>query len=125
MSRDDRTKIQILPNWSEVSSPAPDHQRVFRHRLIPLQVIYSRSISLIDGSEWHHVSLSRLDRIPTWDEVMKVKNDFLGEDVEAYQVLTRKQDHVNIHPNCLHFFSRTDGKRVVLNLTDIEWEYAK
>ncbi len=120
-----KVQMKVPATWQEVAPVNPKHTRVFMHKLIPLQVIYSRSISLVDGSEWHHVSLSRQDRIPTWDEVMKVKNDFLGEDVEAYQVLTRKQDHVNIHPNCLHFFSRTDGKRVVLNLTDIEWEFAK
>lgn len=120
-------KIQPPTHWKELEAPEPlrKHQRIFEHSLVPIRVIYSRSRSSVDGSEWHHVSLSRRDRIPTWDEVMKVKNEFLGEEVEAYKVLPKKADYVNLHKYCLHFFSRIDGKRVVLNLQDIDWEFAE
>ena len=107
-----------LENWNHITSPLPEYASAYRHKLIPLQVLASHSKTK-DGVAWDHVSVSRPDRLPTWQELTKVKNDFLGEDVEAYQVIARKVDHVNAHPFCLHLWARRDRKRVVANLHDL------
>lgn len=94
---------------------------VFEHRLVPLRVL--RSISETkDGEFWIHLSVSRPDRLPSWDELKKVKNEFLGEDVEAYQVLPKKKDYVNAHPHCLHLWVPRDERSRVANLQELKWE---
>lgn len=62
-----------------------------------------------DGRVWHHVSVSRRDRCPTWAEVADVKNTFCGADREAYVVLPPAARYVNLHPTCLHLWSCLDG----------------
>lgn len=57
-----------------------------------------------DGREWLHVSVSRKSRLPTYDELTRVKRDFIGDDKKAVFVLPEKQNHVNIHNYCLHLF---------------------
>ena len=48
-----------------------------------------------------HLSISRLDRYPHWDEILKIKEHFFG-DVDAMMVMPKKSDYVNIHRNCFH-----------------------
>lgn len=84
-----------------------------------------RSVSTVcDGSEWIHISVSRKDRLPSWTEMMKVRDEFLGEDREAYMLAPTKKDYVNLHPHCLHWWTRVDGKRCVANLQDLVRESA-
>ena len=98
--------------------------RVWTHGLEGLVVM--RSLSLVtDGSTWIHVSVSRNDRIPSWPEIMKIKNEFIGIDREAYQVLPAKQDHVNIHSHCMHLWFPIGGARRVANLQDLQNEVAQ
>jgi hypothetical protein len=59
---------------------------------------------LPDGREYQHVSVSREDRYPTWEELLEIKSEFMGDDVEAYQVLPRESEYVNVHPNCFHLW---------------------
>lgn len=79
-----------------------------------------------DGSEWIHVSVARRSRMPDWDDLSKVKRDFIGEDREAYQVMAKAADHVNIHKFCLHLWSPiTEGKHLSANLQKITVEVAR
>ena len=57
-----------------------------------------------DGKEWLHISFSRKSRIPSYDDMQRVKRDFIGEDKKAVFVLPEKENYVNIHKNCLHLF---------------------
>lgn len=57
-----------------------------------------------DGHKVLHVSLSRRSRLPDWNDVKRVKDAFIGEDKEAYHVLPKKADYINIHPYCLHLW---------------------
>jgi hypothetical protein len=92
----------------------------WEHALIPLYVMRSVA-TLRDGSKWIHVSVSRQGKMPRWEDVMKAKDDFIGRDKEAYQVLTAAKDHVSI-TDCLHFWAPCDGVRRVANLQDLEKE---
>jgi hypothetical protein len=113
-----------LENWNKVkNSFAEKAASFYEHKLIPLRVMVSIS-TVKDGSEWYHLSVSRPNRLPTWQELMKAKLEFLGPHVEAYQVLPAESDYVNLHPNCLHLWSPVDGKRRVANLYDLVNERA-
>ena len=57
-----------------------------------------------DGRPWLHVSFSRVDRIPSWEDVIAVKELFVGRDRLAVQVFPPRDEHVNLHPYCLHLW---------------------
>lgn len=57
-----------------------------------------------DGLGWEHVSVSRQDRCPTWEEMCQVKDLFWdGEDC-VIQFHPPESEYVNAHPRCLHLW---------------------
>ena len=62
-----------------------------------------------DEKEWLHVSVSRKSRIPSYEDMVMVKRDFIGDDKKAISVLPEKEYHVNIAKNCLHLFYSADN----------------
>lgn len=75
-----------------------------------LMVIVSDAVAL-DGRRWRHLSLSRRDRaMPTWEQLVEVKEAFLGPEAVALQVLAPRSEWVNIHPTCLHLWECLDGR---------------
>ena len=48
---------------------------------------------------WEHNGL-----FPSYDDLTRIKRDFIGEDKKAVLVLPEKENHVNIHDYCLHLF---------------------
>lgn len=62
-----------------------------------------------DGRRWLHVSMSHVDRLPTWQEVKDVKDVVIGAEKTALQVLPPKSRYVNIHPYALHLWHCLDG----------------
>ena len=69
-----------------------------------LVVIVSKTTEL-DGKVWIHLSFSRKNRMPSYNDMALVKAVFLGPDRDAVMVLPKKSKHVNIHKYCLHLFS--------------------
>ena len=61
-----------------------------------------------DGSRRMHLSLSHPKRLPTWDELVRAKELFMGTDVEAWQCLPRRDMYVNMHPNCLYIWAKAE-----------------
>ncbi len=57
-----------------------------------------------EGMGWEHVSVSRTDRCPTWDEMSQVKDLFWDADDCVVQYHPPKSDYVNNHPYCLHMW---------------------
>lgn len=53
---------------------------------------------------WDHVSVSRPDRCPTWEEMERVKRAFFLPDETAFQLHVPVSDHISIHPHCLHLW---------------------
>ena len=66
-----------------------------------------RIISSGPGQEWEHVSVSLVDRCPTWDEMAMVKNLFWGERETVLQFHPKKERYKNCHPYCLHLWKKT------------------
>lgn len=59
----------------------------------------------LDGKIWMHTSYSRKSRMPTYQDTVFIKENFIGDDVKAIMIFPRKSEHVNIHPYCLHLWS--------------------
>jgi len=57
-----------------------------------------------DGLGWEHVSVSRDDRIPTWDEMCQVKSLFWDDEDAVMQLHPPQSDWVNNHSKCLHLW---------------------
>lgn len=61
-------------------------------------------VIISDGLGWEHVSVSRKDRTPTWEEMCFIKNLVFEEDETVIQYHPAKKDYINVHPYCLHLW---------------------
>lgn len=60
------------------------------------------------GGGWDHVSVSFMNRCPTWAEMCKVKDLFFREDECCVEYHPAKSEYVNIHPTaCISGSPRT------------------
>ncbi len=50
-----------------------------------------------------HISVSCLNRYPTWEELLELKDRFFG-DIDCMMIMPKKSDYVNLHPNCFHIW---------------------
>jgi hypothetical protein len=57
---------------------------------------------------WEHVSVSVQHRIPNWQEMSWVKDQFFKDDECVMQLHVPKSEHINIHPNVLHLWRPLD-----------------
>ena len=73
-----------------------------------LIVLVSQSLEA-DDRMWLHASLSRPTRLPSWSDLRRVKDAFIGKDKKAVQVFPADSEYVNMHPNVLHLFHCLDG----------------
>jgi hypothetical protein len=93
--------------WRETTSP--HHGPFLRSFMRRDGLLVMASIALYDdGRWWHHISLSRDKRLPTYDELTEVKRLFLGEQAWAVQLFPPSSEHVNIMRYCLHLFSTSE-----------------
>lgn len=65
-----------------------------------------------DGLAWVHVSFSRADKLPSYDDMCLVKRDMIGASRWAIQYLAAEENHVNIHQYCLHLWYCPDNNVV-------------
>lgn len=63
-----------------------------------------------DGCGWEHVSVSRRDRCPTWDEMCQIKLLFWGPEDCVVQFHPPVSEYVNNHPNCLHLWRQVGAE---------------
>lgn len=89
------------------------------HRILHDFLVIKSFSTMEDGSKWIHISLSRNDRLPSWAEITKVKNEFLGEESEAYHVIPKTSDHVNLHSFCMHLWSPIKTEQRLPNLQNL------
>lgn len=64
----------------------------------PLRILASA------GEGWDHVSVSCVDRCPTWDEMEQIKRLFFKPSETAMQLHVTPKEHINVHPHCLHLW---------------------
>jgi hypothetical protein len=75
-----------------------------------IKVVISIDTADDDAGHWIHMSVSRMGRIPSWDELKKAKETFFGNR-PAIQLFPPKESWLNI-AECLHLFSRLDADTV-------------
>lgn len=56
------------------------------------------------GFDWDHVSVSRENRCPSWEEMCKAKDIFFNDHETVIQYHPAKSKYVNNHPFCLHLW---------------------
>lgn len=70
---------------------------------------------LDDGEEtrWEHVSvtvsIARVGRMPTWEEMCWVKKTFWEPEEAVMELHPPASTYVNQHPHCLHLWRPLDG----------------
>lgn len=78
----------------------------FEVRLRHSQIVF---VIASDQMGWEHVSVSRKDRCPTWEEMCQVRTLFWGEEDWVSQFHPPKDQYVNNHPYCLHLWRCVDA----------------
>lgn len=86
--------------------PVASLNNVFENRRLELRVILT--VESVAGENWLHVSASRRDRIPSWEDMVMVKRLFVGSQRKALQVMPPDAEAVNIHPHVLHLWCCLD-----------------
>jgi len=103
-------QVILPPSWSE-SPPFdlghPCHGIKCFRRNDGLNVLFSYFD--MDGKPWLHVSMSRHKRIPSYEDMLAVKNIFVGNDRQAIQVFPRTEKHLNINEYVLHLWCGLEG----------------
>ncbi|MGV1029630.1 MAG: DUF7694 domain-containing protein [Dermatophilaceae bacterium] len=74
-----------------------------------LSLIWSVAVEL-DGRPWLHLSMSGRTRLPTWAELVEGKEAIAGPDVDAYQIIPRRANYVNLNEYVLHLFVCLEGQ---------------
>lgn len=87
-------------------APWPREMRVFKH---VSQMHAIKTIEVRGGKPWIHVSISRDQRDPTYNDMAIAKHDLIGAGRKAIMVFAPQNEHVNIHKHCLHLFAALDG----------------
>lgn len=55
-------------------------------------------------AEWERVSVSLQNRVPSWEEMCRVKALFWDDEDVVMQLHARRSQWVNNHVNCLHLW---------------------
>ena len=97
-------KLPVTPAGYRDGGVFFDSAQSYYHKGQGLAVMCSISM-MENGEKVLHVSLSRKSRLPSWDDVKRVKDAFIGEEREAYHVLPKQSDYINLMPYCLHLWS--------------------
>lgn len=77
--------------------------RVWKHGLMPLTVIRSM-VTFECEDEWIHLAIARAGELPSWLDLMKCKDDFLGEFREGYHCLPKSDERQQVDV-CVHLWS--------------------
>lgn len=75
-----------------------------------IKVLISIDTAADDAGYWLHMSVSRIGKIPSWDELKKAKETFFGNRA-AVQLFPPKESWLSI-AECLHLYSRLDADTV-------------
>lgn len=50
----------------------------------------------------YHLSISRTDRYPNWDEIAYVRYELVPDEAMMVMALPSKRDYINLHNFCFH-----------------------
>lgn len=105
---------QQLPGWVEksrvTSGPLASHPNTGPNGAFFLKIPKGRDLAIIasDGQGWDHVSVRVVPgskrELPTWQEMVLIKNLFFLPFECCYQYHPKEKDYVNFHPLVLHLW---------------------
>ena len=100
---DDKLRRVVHPIANEYGDPY-NGAAIMRTATGAVRILFS------DGEGWDHVSVSRTDRCPTWDEMCAVKERFFDPEDVVVQLHPARSKYVNVHNYCLHLWRLQDGE---------------
>lgn len=74
------------------------HEVVYTGKFMGCNIIISKDAGL------YHLSISRKDRLPSYDELKSARYQFLPEVPYMVQIFPPEKDFVNVHEFCLHLW---------------------
>lgn len=72
-------------------------------------VIVIVSVSEEEGQVWLHVSASKANAMPSYNDLCAIKDLFVGAERKAIEIHAPRSKHVNINPHVRHLWCRLDG----------------
>lgn len=111
-------------HWRKIEvPPVKDLAKAWQHYRSRMTVLRSLT-QMQNGDVFIHISAAHHADQVTWDDLVKVKREFLNHE-PAYHVIVSEKDHVNVHWNCFHLWQPVGTAREVANLRNIvrerEW----
>jgi len=61
-------------------------------------------LTIKSKSRFLHISISRNDRYPSWDELVAIVEAIAGPDLDMAMIKPRRSDYVNLHSFAMHFW---------------------
>jgi len=87
---------RVLPTgWRRIPAAGPAFDCHGLGSLSGMRVLLSAGVEE-DGRRWLHVSASRPNRIPSWEDMDAIKRIFIGDARTAYQVHPPRAEHYNV-----------------------------
>lgn len=93
----------VPPNWT--ITKVMGVPGLWRDTSDGLRMLYT--IDTLEGGKlWRHISMSRRDRYPAWDEMtFSIRAcGFFDNERDVLMVLPPMKDYVNVMPNCFHWW---------------------
>jgi hypothetical protein len=112
---------RVSPAWKLVEKPPEGEDGCHAFVRGSIQVLFSVSREA-DGNIWVHVSLcgrtgEKKYYLPSFEDIKRVKHDFIGPDRWAYQVFPSEKQYINRHACVLHLFALLDGSPALPDFT--------
>ena len=110
-------KIKDVREFRPLSLPAPSGWKrlgvlagVMAYAHVTTSMRVTVSLDTFEGGErFLHVAVSRRGRLPSWDDLKRVKTVFMGRDVDAFHIIPRADDHINMHEYTMHLWTPWEG----------------
>ena len=82
-------------NWKQIKCPVSD-ARAYRWGFV--------LVFVAQESEGWHLSISRPDKHPSWEEIKQARYDLIPSNVTMAMIFPPPDEFVNIHEHCFHLF---------------------
>lgn len=104
---DDRIELRALNIKPDLIGAMKEHEpgvQRFRAYRLGEDIRIIASIDDTKHGRMLHLSVSRLDRLPSWTEMIAIKRHFYPDDVCAVMVAPEEEVYVNIQTFTLHWW---------------------
>ena len=100
------------PNMIQIGTYVRADTEKTHSRLVALSTIDLFDASDPEAGAWFHLSVSRSKHLPSWDDLLSVRDAFVGKEELVIQVLAPASSWLNMFEHCLHLMVRIDRPTV-------------